>query len=293
MSALFTMPGDADFLNLKVETATDATTSYYIDDFALSYAPPLPIQTDIPSLKDVLADSFTVGAAVDVGEVTSARHSELTRKHYDTITPRFSWKFAPIHPSENTYNFGPADTIANFARQNGLKVRGHALVWHQDVPAWLFQDASGAPLTPTPESKELVLQRLESHIRTVVARYADVVTSWDVVNEVVDPAQPDGLRRTPWLALTGTDYIDRAFQVAREWRVRPSSSASTTTAPPTRPNARLSSVSCRACSPAACPSTAWATRCTSTSGVPRWRPSARASRPSPPSAWTTRSPRWT
>ena len=216
MSALFTMPGDADFLNLKVETATDATTSYYIDDFALSYAPPLPIQTDIPSLKDVLADSFTIGAAVDVGEVTSARHSELTRKHYDTITPRFSWKFAPIHPGENTYNFGPADTIANFARQNGLKVRGHALVWHQDVPAWLFQDASGAPLTPTPENKELVLQRLESHIRTVVARYADVVTSWDVVNEVVDPAHPDGLRRTPWLALTGTDYIDRAFQVARE-----------------------------------------------------------------------------
>jgi endo-1,4-beta-xylanase len=216
MSALFTMPGDADYLSLKVETATAATTSFSIDDFALSYAPPPPIQTDIPSLKDVLADSFTIGAAVDVGEIASARHTELTRKHYDTITARYSWKFGQLHPSESTYSFGAADTVANFARQNGLKVRGHTLVWHKENPAWLFQDASGVDLTPTPENKELVLQRLESHIRTVVPRYADVVSSWDVVNEVVDPSQPDGLRRSRWLELTGTDYIDRAFQVARE-----------------------------------------------------------------------------
>jgi endo-1,4-beta-xylanase len=216
MSALFTMPGDADFLSVKVETATAATASFSIDDLALSYAPPLPVQTDIPSLKDVSADSFTIGAAVDVGEVASARHGELTRKHYDTITARHSWKFGPIHPTEASYDFGPADSIANFARENGLKVRGHALVWHQQNPDWLFRDAGGVDLTPTPENKELVLQRLEAHIRTVVPRYADVVTSWDVVNEVLDPAQADGMRRSPWFALTGTDYIDRAFRVARE-----------------------------------------------------------------------------
>jgi endo-1,4-beta-xylanase len=216
MSALFTMPGDADFLSLKVETATAATASFYVDDLALSYAPPLPIQTDIPSLRDVLADFFTIGGAVDVSGISSGRHNDLMRKHLGTITAENSWKFAPIHPAEATYNFGPADSIANFARQNGLKMRGHTLVWHQQTPDWLFRDASGVDLTPTPENKELVLQRLESHIRTVVPRYADVVTSWDVVNEVIDPSQADGLRRSRWLELTGTDYIDRAFQVARE-----------------------------------------------------------------------------
>jgi endo-1,4-beta-xylanase len=216
MSALFTMPGDADFLSLKVETATAATASFYIDDVALSYAPPVPIQTDIPSLKDVLAGSFTIGGAVDVGGIASSRHQDLMRKHLDTITAENSWKFAPIHPAEATYNFVPADSIANFARQNGLKMRGHTLVWHQQTPNWLFRDAGGVDLTPTPENKELVLQRLESHIRTVVPRYADIVTSWDVVNEVIDPNQSDGLRRSRWLELTGTDYIDRAFEVARE-----------------------------------------------------------------------------
>jgi endo-1,4-beta-xylanase len=216
MSALFTMPGDADFLSLKVETATAANASFYIDDVALSYAPPLPVQTDIPSLKDVLADSFAIGGAVDVGGIASARHNDLMRKHFDTLTAEHSWKFGPIHPTEATYNFGPADTIANFARQNGLRMRGHTLVWHQQTPDWLFRDAGGVELTPTPENKELVLQRLESHIRTVVPRYADIVTSWDVVNEVIDPSEVDGLRRSRWLELTGTDYIDRAFQVARE-----------------------------------------------------------------------------
>jgi endo-1,4-beta-xylanase len=214
MSALFTMPGDADFLSLKVETNTAATASFYIDDVTLSYAPPLPIQTDIPSLKDVLAD-FTIGGAVDVGGVASARHQDLMRKHFDTITAEHSWKFAPIHPAEATYNFDPADSIANFARQNGLKMRGHTFVWHQQTPDWVFRDAAG-DLTPTPENKELVLQRLESHIRTVLPRYADVVTSWDVVNEVIDPSQADGMRRSRWFELTGTDFIDRAFRVARE-----------------------------------------------------------------------------
>lgn len=128
-------------------TTTAATASFYIDDLALSYAPPLPVQTDIPSLKDVLADSFTIGGAVDVGEIASSRHTDLTRKHFDTITARHSWKFGPIHPTEATYNFGAADTIANFARQNGLRVRGHTLVWHQQNPDWLFRDAGGVDLT--------------------------------------------------------------------------------------------------------------------------------------------------
>ena len=62
LSALFTMPADVDFLSFYVETATAATASFYIDDVSLTFAPPLPIQTDIPSLKDVLAEHFPIGA---------------------------------------------------------------------------------------------------------------------------------------------------------------------------------------------------------------------------------------
>jgi len=43
------------------------------------------------------------------------------------------------------------------------------------------------------------------------------------VNEVIDPNQADGFRRSPWFNITGTEYIDRAFQVAHEVAPTPSS----------------------------------------------------------------------
>jgi endo-1,4-beta-xylanase len=97
-----------------------------------------------------------------------------------------------------------------------MRVRGHTLLWHKQNPPWLFKDVSGNDMTPTPENKALLLQRLEKHIRVVVSRYKDDVYAWDVVNEVIDPEQPDGFRRTPWFVITGTDYMDTAFRIARE-----------------------------------------------------------------------------
>jgi hypothetical protein len=57
---------------------------------------------------------------------------------------------------------------------------------------------------------------METHIRAVAAHFGSDIYAWDVVNEVIDPSQPDGFRRSPWFNVTGTEYIDRAFQVARE-----------------------------------------------------------------------------
>jgi endo-1,4-beta-xylanase len=216
LSNLFTMPADVDFLSFYVEAPNSATAAFYIDDVEILFAPPPPIQTDIPSLKDVLAGDFPIGAAVEPTETTDLRHADLARKHFSSLTAGNAMKFGPIHSAEATYNFAGADTIAAFARSNGMVMRGHTLVWHQQNPDWLFRDAANVDLTPTPENKALMLQRLESHIRAVVPRYDDVVGTWDVVNEVIDPNQADGLRRTRWYELTGTDYIDTAFRIARE-----------------------------------------------------------------------------
>jgi endo-1,4-beta-xylanase len=71
-------------------------------------------------------------------------------------------------------------------------------------------------MTPSPENKALLLRRLENHIRAVVAHYKNDVYAWDVVNEAIDPAQRDGLRRSPWFLIAGRDYIDAAFRVAHE-----------------------------------------------------------------------------
>ena len=175
----------------------------------------MEIQTDIPSLKDVLAPYFTVGAAIWQGDITGP-HAELLKKHFNSITTENAMKWASIELRKGEPNFATADMLVNFAMANNIRVRGHTLVWHRQYPAWVFKDDNGADLPPTPESKALVLQRMEKHIREEVGHFKDRVYAWDVVNEVIDPDQPDGFRRSPWFIYAGTDYIEKAFRVAHE-----------------------------------------------------------------------------
>ena len=203
-----------DSLTLYVESAS-GTPSFYIDDFELTFVPPPVAERDISSVHDAFSGLFHVGAAVWQGDL-AGEHAFLLSKHFNSVTSENDMKWSSVEPTEGNFTFATADAQVAFARSHDMAVRGHTLVWHQQTPAWVFNDAAGVPMTPTPENKALLLQRLENHIRAVVSHFGDDVWAWDVVNEVIDPAQADGFRRSPWFNITGVDYIERAFQVARE-----------------------------------------------------------------------------
>ncbi len=215
LAGSYTLVYDVDWLAIYVESAS-GTPSFYIDDFALTYVPQPPIQMDIPSVYETLADYFVVGAAIEPYQLESTRHVQLLQRHFNSITAENVMKWDALEPAEGQFNWANADRLIQFARANGLQVHGHTLQWHQQVPAWVFKDANGEDMQPTPENKALLLQRLENHIRAVAGRYRDDVDTWDVVNEVIDPDQPDCLRRSRWYEITGVDYIKTAFRVARE-----------------------------------------------------------------------------
>ncbi len=209
-------------LTLYVESNA-GTASFYIDDFQISFVPPPVAERDIPSVYQSLAAYFPVGAAVWQGDLTG-EHAFLLTKHFNSLTSENDMKWDTLHPTEATFNFAPADAQVNFAKANNMQIRGHTLVWHNQNPAWLFLDANGQPMTPTPENRALLLQRLRTHIQTVMTHYrndaapfGNDIYAWDVVNEVIDPAQPDGFRRSQWFNILGTQYIDAAFQYAREF----------------------------------------------------------------------------
>jgi len=201
-------------LTLYVESQT-GTASFYIDDVDISLVPPPVAERDIPSVYQALSEFFPVGAAVWQGDLTG-EHAFLLKKHFNSLTSENDMKWGSLQPTEGVFNFANADAQVAFAKTNNMLVRGHTLVWHTQNPAWLFNDAAGQPMTPTPENKALLLGRLENHIRAVMTRYKEDVYAWDVVNEVIDPSQPDGFRRSPWFNITGTEFIERAFRVARE-----------------------------------------------------------------------------
>ena len=203
---------DVDFLSIYVESAS-GTFGFFIDDLSISYIPTLPVQTTIPSLKYVYASDWLVGAAVAPAE-TLGDHGTLLAKHFNSVTTGNDMKWDTTEPTEGTFDFAEADRTVAWAQANNIKVYGHTLVWHQQVPSWVFLDASGAAMTATAANKALLLQRLTTHIQTEMTHFKGKVYAWDVVNEVIDASQSDGLRRSTWYTIAGLDYIRTAFTVA-------------------------------------------------------------------------------
>ena len=174
-------------------------------------------------LKDAYKGYFTIGVALNQRNVTDDAQKALVIKQFNSVTAENDWKPGEIHPKEGVWNFERADKIADFCRQNGIKMRGHCLCWHSQFADWMFTDKKGKPV-----KKEVFYQRLREHIHTVVNRYKDVVYAWDVVNEAMAddggprfgfgrPGQtPSPYRQSRHFQLCGDEFIAKAFQFARE-----------------------------------------------------------------------------
>jgi len=163
------------------------------------------------TLKDAYRGSFYVGAAINAAQITGAdvRGDALIKAQFNSISPENVMKWEVIHPRPGVYDFTLADQYVELGLKNHMFIVGHNLVWHSQVPDWVFQDDKGQPLT-----REALLKRMHDHIFTVVGRYKGRIQSWDVVNEALND---DGtLRQSKWLKIIGDDYILKAFQYAHE-----------------------------------------------------------------------------
>ncbi|MXY58886.1 MAG: endo-1,4-beta-xylanase [Gammaproteobacteria bacterium] len=156
------------------------------------------------TLKGTYADAFGVGVAVQAGQFENAAERELIQRHFGVLVAEYQMKADVIAPREGVYDWSAADAIVEYAQANGMRVRGHALVWHQSTPDWFL--AGGDPA--------VIRARLETYVRDVVTRYRGRIFAWDVVNEAVSDG--DGpYRDNAWFRATGPDYIDWAFRAAR------------------------------------------------------------------------------
>lgn len=200
------------------------------------------------TLKEAYAGKFLIGTANDLRGLSEAELTSV-RGHYDILTPENCMKPQPIHPWEKFYNFGTADTLVEWCQQNGVKVWGHTLGWHSQTAPWFFQainpvteETTKPPTRPkmmwdpkAPRltmdeywrrsikgelaSREVVLERLENHIKTVVGRYKGRITGWDVFNESIADSgdcTTENLRTFSWYQVIGPDVLTLAFKWAHE-----------------------------------------------------------------------------
>ncbi|WP_374760203.1 endo-1,4-beta-xylanase [Dyadobacter pollutisoli] len=160
------------------------------------------------TLKDAYKDFFPVGVAVSARGLTGP-DADLITSQFNSITPENAMKMGPIHPEPNRYAWEGPDAIVAFAQQNGMKLRGHTLCWHNQTPRWFFTDSSGKQV-----SREVLLARLKQHINDVVGRYKGKIYAWDVVNEAVPDTGTSIYRRSKFYEIIGEDYIEKAFEYA-------------------------------------------------------------------------------
>jgi endo-1,4-beta-xylanase len=163
-------------------------------------------------LKDVFKDDFLIGTAVDGRTVNepSAPLAQLVAREFNAITATNMMKWGPIEPREGEWQWTGPDRLVEFGAAHGMTIVGHTLVWHSQAPRWLFVDERSAPV-----SKERLLKRIETHVRTLVGRYQGRIAIWDVVNEAIDEDEK-GWRQSPFLTIAGPEYVERAFRLAHE-----------------------------------------------------------------------------
>jgi endo-1,4-beta-xylanase len=159
------------------------------------------------TLKDLGARvGLRVGTAVNTDVLSvDAAYRAITAGQFSTVTPENVMKWDAVEPTQGTYNWAAADRLVAFAKTNGQKVRGHTLVWHSQLPAWL---------TSGNFTNDQLKALLHKHITDEVSHFKGNIWQWDVVNEAFND---DGtMRDTPWLRAIGPDYIADAFRWAHE-----------------------------------------------------------------------------
>ena len=128
----------------------------------------------------------------------------------DILVPEAELKRIRVQRSPGQLDFWGADFIADFAARNGMKMRGHTLVWKDSNPDWLLEALATRP----------VESLMTDYIEACCRRYVGRIQSWDVVNEAIEPndGRGDGLRTsTPWYQAFGEGYIETAFAAARNF----------------------------------------------------------------------------
>ena len=164
------------------------------------------VRMAIPPLRNIAEKcGIYIGAAVERSLLDIPDYAYILKQEFNILTTENALKFGPVHPQPNVYSFGDADYIINFAESNGMRVRGHTLVWHQQLPGWVAQGKY---------TREEWINILREHIMTVVGRFRGRIYAWDVVNEAI--ADDGTLRDTVWLRNIGPEYIEMAFRWAHE-----------------------------------------------------------------------------
>ncbi|MEU5268865.1 endo-1,4-beta-xylanase [Streptomyces hygroscopicus] len=144
------------------------------------------------------------GAAVAANHLGEGQYAATLDTEFNAVTPENEMKWESVEGSRNSFNFSAADQIVSHAQGKSMKIRGHTLVWHSQLPGWV----GGLGATD-------LRSAMNNHITKVMQHYQGKIYAWDVVNEAFQDGGSGARRSSPFQDKLGDGFIEEAFRTAR------------------------------------------------------------------------------
>jgi endo-1,4-beta-xylanase len=151
-----------------------------------------------------------IGTAAIPNDLSDPTLSQITSEQFSVLTPGNEMKWQVVEPTQGNFNWTGADNLVNFAEEHRERVRGHTLVWHNQLPNWLTQGVTNGTISDS-QLRDL----LHQHITTEVSRYRGRIWQWDVLNEMLTDSNPSQINPNDfWISHLGPGIIADAFRWA-------------------------------------------------------------------------------
>jgi endo-1,4-beta-xylanase len=144
------------------------------------------------------------GTAVAANHLGESDYVATLNAEFNSATPENEMKWDAVEPAQNSFSYGAADRVVSHAQSRGMRVRGHTLVWHSQLPGWV----SGL-------SASALSSAMNNHITSVMRHFQGEIHSWDVVNEAFQDGNSGARRSSPFQDRLGNGFIEQAFRTAR------------------------------------------------------------------------------
>ena len=191
---------------MKLRRTSTATLALIGTTVLMTAAQTMSAQAAGASLRDLAQHhNIRIGTAVSATALTDdSPYAQLVDSQFNSVTAENAMKWESVEPTRGTYNWTDGDALVKNAAKHHQAVRGHTLLWHNQLPAWLTTGVKDGSI-----NADELRSILHKHITDEVSHFKGKIYQWDVVNEIFND---DGtLRDSIWSENLGDSFIADAF----------------------------------------------------------------------------------
>jgi endo-1,4-beta-xylanase len=153
-----------------------------------------------------------MGSALIPQDIETPSHAAIAGSQFSVVTPGNAMKWETVEPQQGVFDWSQADQLVSFAHANHQLIRGHTLMWHNQLPSWLTTGVANGTI-----SDDQLRELLHQHILTEAGRYRGQIWQWDVANEFFTDSNPSRINPNDfWASHLGPGILDDAFRWAHQ-----------------------------------------------------------------------------